>query len=356
MSAETPLPRFAADRTSMNRRMTLTVRCALVAVLSGLAVMPQMASAAENGTWSLTPAAQNNGNVPRDFIFLEAQPGQNIPDSVVIENKTNAKKSFTMYGADAFNSPTGGGFALTTIEDDAKDLGTWISFPRGERYEVGPTSSVRVPVVFRVPKNTTPGDHVGGVVALDDAVTAPAPGQQLAVQTKQALGVRVYARVAGPVTPLLSVQNFTADASGKPLPIVAGGTTDVSFLVTNTGNVRLAPTAQVVLTTWFGREVGRSPAQELTEILPGQSVKFDAAIEGSSFVGPVYARLNLVSPDAVAGADATDWVIPWGWIIALLVILVLAIVVRVLRRGGSGRRRDAGAMTSSSEVAEEVTQ
>jgi hypothetical protein len=287
------------------------------------------ALAAGNGEWSVRPVTVEGSNVPRDFIFLEILPGQAVEEAVVIENETNATKIFDLYAADAFNTPSGGSFALTNPEQEVSDVGTWVTFEDSQKVEVAGGESVTVPVTIQAPKNATPGDHVGGIVAVDTEFTPAPPGQTVAVETKQTVGVRVYARVTGPLTPSLAIENYTVTTDGKPIPFFGSGSTNVSFTVRNTGNVRITATGRVVLTTFFGREIASVPPTELPEILPGQVVALQTTIDDSVFIGPVQARLELTSPETNIAADGTAWVIPW---VALIVLAVVLGVLYALRR------------------------
>jgi hypothetical protein len=315
--------------------------------LAGSAVLAPVASAAENAEWSAVPGNPKGSETNRQFIFLDVRPGDTIEESIDVTNKTEEPKRFTVYGADAFNATNGGAFSLTTVNDAPSDLGSWMSFPTTQ-ITVKPGKTVNVPVDIAVPRTATPGDHIGGIVTLDEEVTPGAEGTvRLNVQNQ--IGVRVYARVAGPLTPQMSITDYTLETDGNAVPF-GNGTSVVSFNVENTGNVRLTPDAEVVLTGAFNRELYRTEPQTLNEVLPGGTVSLRTEIPASVFIGPVSARLDLVAPETSAGADATAWVIPW---LALLVLAVLIIgfVLWRLRRRSEKSAADAAPAPADAPVA-----
>ena len=175
--------------------------------------------AASNGLWSVYPTTVA-GQAPRVFVQPELIPGKKYADSITVANQTAAPLSFNLYGADAFNTP-GGGLSLRRRSDPQVGIGAWIKLP-------SPTLSVPahgqavVPFSIDTPAGATPGDHVGGIVAEETQGTTAKQGS-IPVTVIQAVAVRVYGRVKGPLKPELSVSQMklAVDVVQRPVSSAA---------------------------------------------------------------------------------------------------------------------------------------
>ena len=203
------------------RQRRRTVALALTAVL-GLALTvigPALpALAADNGSWAIEPATTSkNTTSDRAFFAIETAPDQVIEDAIEITNATDHPLKLDLYPADAFNSP-GAGFALRPQNEPNTDVGTWITLSEGE-VTIKPKKTIKVPFTMAVPPGATPGDHVGGIVALNPVATGEQTTAEGAViQVQQAVGVRMYTRMAGPLNPQLVVESVTIDVESAVSP------------------------------------------------------------------------------------------------------------------------------------------
>jgi hypothetical protein len=130
-----------------------------------------------NGSWAVGPATNSKTLTPRLHFALEGRAGDVIHDTVRIWNLTGKKMNFEVYGADGYNTPRDGAFALRTEKEPQKGIGLWtkvgsrnVSVPAGR--------AVDVPFIVSVPKNATPGDHIGGIVVANKAVEAVEKGPE----------------------------------------------------------------------------------------------------------------------------------------------------------------------------------
>ena len=197
-----PAPSRRLDQP-IRRRIASGVSALLVttaAVVSVLAA-PTAASAADNGSWAIVPATTSqNTTSNRAFFAIETAAGQVVEDAVTITNVTAEPMTLDLYPADAFNSP-GAGFALRPQNEANTDVGSWITISK-DQVVLKPKASVNVPFTMTVPAGATPGDHVGGIVALNPVATGEQTTADGAViQVQQAVGVRIYTRVKGPLNP-----------------------------------------------------------------------------------------------------------------------------------------------------------
>lgn len=305
-------------------------RGALAAVLVGLVFAPAWtASAQDPPSWSFEPTNPQSGP-GRNWFVLDVQPGQVLRDSVTLSNPLDQPLSFQIYAADAYNTAKGGAFTIRDPEEPKEDLANWVTLGT-DAYTVPPRQEVVIPFEIRVPENAEPGDHVGGIAAKNVNPESTVNQGGVQVDIKRVVGTRVYARVAGPLVPALRVDDVNVDANASFLP-TGGGDGEVTYTVTNAGNVRLSPTATVKIKGPFGQDLYESTGTELQELLPGSSQTVTEPFDEVPLAGPVYADVRAEAPDVVASAKATTWIIPWFALAVVAVLMLLLILWRRRRR------------------------
>jgi hypothetical protein len=313
----------------------VAVAAALLALASSV-VLTNPTQAADNGTWSVTPISKGQ-QAPRQFFFFEVSEGQALRDAVTITNNSDVDQALTVYAADAFNVSDGAGFGLRPLGEPNNDIGSWIRIPEGrQRVNLPPGDSVNVPFTMRVPTGTTPGDHVGGIVTVEPAPQAVGDTSQ--VITRRAIGVRIYARVAGPLTPSLNVESVRLDAVPARLPFIGrqGGAV-VTYTVRNSGNVRLTVDRVITIKGLFGRTLHDTGSGPIPEILPGSTVTLSESFTGMPVLDQVTARVELSEPrnDISTAGDDVAWVVSVIFLTVLLVaLLCLAFAIWWSRRSG----------------------
>ena len=218
------------DRTTRPRapRRAALLVAAVVAALGLPLLVAAPAQAADNGTWSVFPE-QRKGFDPRAAFFVEVTAGQTLTDGVTVENLGAVPITFTLYPADAFNAGGGGGFALREFGKPNKDVGTWVKLSKNQ-VTVPPKKSLTVPFTMTVPRNASPGDHVGGIVALNASAEQVQQQQGVTVGIRRAVGTRIYARVAGATTASLIVQDVAIDVTEKTnVPVFGSGKALITY-------------------------------------------------------------------------------------------------------------------------------
>jgi len=267
-------------------------------------------------------------------------PGKTVTDSVTVANLSAAPLSFDLYAADAFNTP-GGGLSLRRQVDPVEGIGAWIRLAHSVVI-VPAHESVAVPFVIVVPTGATPGDHVGGIVAAETTGTAASAGS-VPITVVQAVGVRVYGRVSGPVVTRLGVQPPQI-AVNRTIPSLFGvSTTAVATVrVINGGNVVLTPVAQLKVTDSFGAVDSRSIA--LGPLLPGESVTRRLTVPVQA--GHLQARVSATALRVHSTAVSSLWILPWGLLVVVVLVLILAVLTLVRWRHRRRRRRALTKSTS----------
>lgn len=309
-------------RRSAGRRVRRLCCLMTVAALSlGTALsfpFSRPASAASNGLWSVFPTTLP-GQAPREFFHPVLQPGKAYKDTVAVANYTAAPLTFNLYAADAFNT-SGDGLSLRRRTDIQTDIGKWISLPYDE-LTVPARSETFVPFTILPPPQASPGDHVGGIVAEQTQGTTSHSGST-PITVVQAVGVRVYGRVVGPLHPKLAIRGMLLSAGASAAAVFgAGVSARVTFTITNSGNTVLSPMATVELSTPFGTAARRS--LPINQLLPGNSLKYAWGFPGVSAYGHLKAQVTVTAMGAEAVGSASAWVLPWGLIVIVVVALSL---------------------------------
>lgn len=246
------------------------------------------------GAWSIRPA-DASGPDGRSRFSWDLDPGASLTDYVSVRNLGSEPLSLRVYASDAVTTPDGG-FDVLPGDVRPEALGAWIALER-ELVDLAPGESVVIPFTVTVPANATPGDHPGGIVA---SLSRAADGEGGAVRLDYRVGLRAYLRVAGDLTPILTIENLRLDYSGSLNPI-AGGETAVAYTVTNPGNVRLTATQRIRITGPLGVTLAESEPFEIPQVLPGQSYNASTTLTG---VPPAFRLKAEVVLEPIVPGDA----------------------------------------------------
>ena len=291
------------------------------------------ASAADNGSWSVYPAASQVA--ARPYFYLSADPGQTIQDKVVVANKTAKPLTFRLYAADAYNTARDGGFAVRTVAETMRGVGAWAK-PAKSRVTVPAHKTVTVPFTLHVPEGAEPGDHPGALVALDERVDKGDGSLALGVQ--RAVGARVYLRVSGPTLPALAVEHVHVSHHQPLVPGLGDSDATISYTLHNTGNVTLDPKVTLKAQGLFGRTLlTRGLTRIPAELLPGQRVKLSEPWKGSPQLDWGDITLTASAPGTKQSASASFFALPWLAAALLLAVGFVGGVLAVRARRGRVR-------------------
>ena len=282
----------------------------------------------------------------RGIYLFGSTPGGRIEDHVAILNYSNQTATFLLRGTDGVNTPQGG-FAALPINERSHDLGTWVALPRSDlKVTLRPRTDLIVPFMIEVPRNATPGDHVGVITATLVSSVVSKSGQRL--HLLQTVGSRIFLRVSGALHPSLSITGLAVHYQGTLDP-VGTGTAKVTYTVTNTGNVALGGRQTVDVVGLLGSSAAAARVPNVRLLLPGFSVKQTVEVGGvfpeifetaHVAIRPLYIAGSVAPPSGPFRASQTFWAIPWV-LIAIIVALIL-LVIAWLRRRRRRRRAAAG--------------
>ncbi|MGW7098975.1 WxL protein peptidoglycan domain-containing protein [Streptomyces sp. NPDC054838] len=308
---------------------------ALVALLLG----GPAARAADNGTWGVFPTPPSGAAMTdRAYFFHQGAAGTTVADSVTILNSSDKDLTFQVFATDAVNTAVGGAFALLPVETKPTDIGAWITLPpeTARTVTVPPKGRKDVPFTVRVPAGAAPGDHVGGIVALNTAVEGVRQDGRVQVGVKRSVGARLYFRVPGPVTAGLSVEDVRVQRDAPLLPWAGSASARISYSLVNRGNVVVEPRVTVTAGGLFGRTVLERPARDLKLVLlPGRRIELTEPwpdAPQSDWVH-VYVKAGAAAHPDLRAQGGTDFLaVPWPAVGAGLLLAAAALARRALRR------------------------
>ena len=204
---------------------------------------------------------------------------------------------------------------------------------------MAPRTQADAPITITIPENATPGDHAGGIVALNTAIEATQKDGNVEIGVQRAVGARIYLRVAGPTRAALEVSDVKLEHDRGLLPWTGSGKGTVTYTVENTGNLRQSPAIDIQVNGLFGRDVDQANADGKVDLLPGQKVTLTQPIDGIGHLDHLTATVTVETTEGTTdSAETSTWIIPW-LLIAMVLLLVVGAVYwwrrrrRLMRRG-----------------------
>lgn len=296
------------------------------------------ASAADNGTWSVFPT-QTPNSAPRTAFSFDLAAGATLKDAVTVKNQGKLPLTMNLYPADAFNAAGGGGFALRQQGEPNTGVGSWVKLAKST-VTIAPGKSVSVPFTMTVPRNASPGDHAGGIVAVNAQAEGVQESDGVTVGIKRAVGTRIYTRIIGPLNPSLSVTDVTVDTIEKAqIPFFTEGKATITYTVVNTGNTRISADQALKITGLFGQTIAQPTLAKAPEILPGETITLVQQWDSVPAFNQAHVRVEFQATDVsgaevTAAGDATVWYVPWLFLLAIALVILAIVLVRRMR----GRR------------------
>ncbi|WP_165788968.1 WxL protein peptidoglycan domain-containing protein [Cryobacterium zongtaii] len=330
----------------MTSRRTTSHRLLLVAsgVLVTLGLTVGMGAA---GAWAddadgiaAAPAANGDVDQSRSRFSYQVAPGQQVADEYLVRNTGTTAQSVTVYATDAFNADDGS-FSLLEGDAEAVDAGHWVTFDGGVdtvQVTLEPGASQVIPFSLSVPADAAPGDHAGGII-----VSALSPAGEVSVDRRVA--IRLYARVQGDLQPGLTISSIASSYRGELNPFA--GETSLTISLQNTGNVSMGANTVAQVRGIFGIPLSGLTKTEIPEMLPGSSRTVTIVVPGVGpwvYLNPQVALAATIDPDALeAGVLPTAerssdlFVVPWAFVIVLVLSGFVLLVVRLSRSRDSAR-------------------
>jgi hypothetical protein len=292
----------------MRRRRPLLVLLAACAVLSGVqAASASAARAPKAASFALRPVKYNPA-VPatKSYFVLDTTAGTTIADRVRVTNVGKAAGTLKLFAVDATTGKTSG----TVYKNrSARRLGVggWVKLSR-KTLTLAPGQSRVVSFSIVVPSNATPGDHVGGIVAENKALTQRKHGGAIRIKIKHLTVDAVVVRVAGPTEAALTVGAAT-ETGGH-------GFQYLNIAVANTGNVMIKPTGTLLVES--GGKTVLEKSLQLDTLIPGTHIEYPVSLPTAlkpgtydAVVSMNYGNRVLVDDEGEGGSLAVNHTLPF---------------------------------------------
>lgn len=274
----------------------------------------------------------------RTYFDFAATPGAQLLDHLAVINYSAQPISLSIQGVDAVNTPQGG-VAARPVNEASRDIGRWIEVRANDtELQLPARSSVIIPFLVSVPRNATPGDHVGAITATLQSSVISRSGQR--VKLLQTAGTRIFLRVSGPLHPQLAIEHLTVHYHGTLDPI-GRGSAELTYTVSNVGNVALGGRQTVSVSGLFGARKVAVHVREVQLLLPGYSVAQSVPLTGILPEGRDTGRVSI-TPLVVPGsaqpssgpfvATVAFWAVPWTLLALMAAIILLVAGLLLLRR------------------------
>jgi hypothetical protein len=297
----------------------------------------------------------------RLYFSYSATQGARLSDHVALVNFGATEVTVKVFVADAESNSKG---TVGWLPEGKLNGGpaAWVSiqFPHNSAtIHLAPHSKLILPITIVVPKNASPGDHEGAVIA---SLTSVIQSKNHAkVHFVQQVAVPVVARISGILRPQLSIVGMHV-AYSDPLSPIATAPATVSFRVKNTGNELLGGWLNVSVDGLLGSSASKTHAVKVPTLLPGSSDAVTVKVPG---VYPEFWETAAVTiqPLVLVGqfdqglsnyaAHTGFLAIPWILLI-VIILIVLGIVALVWRRRRRRRQRATAAVPNTRSAGQEL--
>jgi len=269
----------------------MRLRFSLIAtLLCGVAIVSAEPSSAAAGdaSFALKPITYDPAlTATKSYFVLVARPGDVISDRIRIVNTGGRTGTAYLYPVDATTGQTSGAVYLSR-QSPRHDVGAWIRLARST-VTLGPGKDAVVPFTIRVPRSVRSGDHLGGIVAENAAVTKASGNGALQIRIRHLTIDAVELQLPGRVV-------ARADATGvKP-----GGEHGYQYVylhLLNPGTIMIKPAGSLLVKNSHGRIVARRSLL-LDTFLPRTEIDYPALLPRQALSpGRYTATVNLHSGD-----------------------------------------------------------
>jgi hypothetical protein len=227
----------------------------------------------------------------KSYFVFAAQPGSVITTKVRISNTGDRTGTALLYPVDATTGQTSG-TVYRQRNDPRTDVGKWVHLEQS-KLALKPGTSVVVPFSIRVPSHARGGDHIGGIVAENTALTESKATGALQIRIRHLTIAAVVVQVKGQAAALI-------DATG----LRAGGEHGYQFVylrVENLGGLATKPQGSVVIAGSSGAVVARRRFQ-LDTFVPQTAIDYPILLPGQVLPpGSYHATVRLSYAASVLG-------------------------------------------------------
>jgi hypothetical protein len=255
---------------------------ASVGVALGLFVAPSFA--AEGAAFTLKPVNVDAAQpLSQAYFIFDAQPGATVQNQVRVGNTGAAAGTVKLYAVDATTGQNSG-TSFQSNQDPRQDTGSWTTLDEAA-LTLQPGETRDVPFSVTIPSNARPGQHVGGIVAENTALTKPTSPGALQVSVQNLSIVAVQVNLPGTVVEQVDATAIAATGSAGSQALVLN--------LKNSGTTLIKPVGTLVVTDAKGAQLQNLPLK-LDTFLPETAIAYPVLVETTALgVGTYQATLDL---------------------------------------------------------------
>jgi Bacterial protein of unknown function (DUF916) len=250
----------------MRRRALILAGAAVLAALA----CARVSAAPGQAVFALHPEHYDPALQVTESYFVEkGRPGTSFTNAVRVVNTGTAPGTVLLYPVDATTGQTSGAVYLDRTKP-RPGVGSWVTLGASS-VTLDPGKSALVPVAVNVPAAATPGDHLGGIVGENAAVTQGSGKGALQIRVKHLTIVAVEVQVPGPAVAAVGIAGVRA--------VGLHGYQFVHLHLTSPGALTTKPHGRLVVTGADGKQVA-SRAFKLDTFLPGTAIDYPVLLPG----------------------------------------------------------------------------
>lgn len=292
-----------------------------------LSVIASPVAAIETGRIGAYPTTYDQSNpLTRSWFIYSLPAGDNKEDKVTAVNNSEETITVKVYAVDATTTKDGA-FALFNEEDKRTGVGSWVKLSESE-VTLKPKERKDIAFTITIPKDTTIGDHAGGII-FQEVKPKSVAKEGININIISRVGVRIYETVPGAQQLHLEVNDFQYKLIDNKLVF--------SFTMENKGNVFLNPKGSLEIKDVFGKSVEKITLDTLGTVVPGKPTTIDAK---SKIEKPILGRYTAMlrveyGAGKVAAKEISFFTVNWMIVIPILIgilILVTFGIIFFLRR------------------------
>jgi Bacterial protein of unknown function (DUF916) len=227
----------------------------------------------------------------RSYFIAVERPGQTYINSIRIRNLGKQTGTALLYAVDATTGQTSGAVYLDSSKPRS-GVGAWATLGASS-VTLGPGQSRVIPVTVHVPAGARPGDHLGGIVAENEALTSSNGKGALRIKIRHLTIAAILVQVPG-----------KAQAKMEIAGVRAGGEHGYQYVylhLKNAGTVGTKPTGSLLISDASGKQIA-SRDLKLDTFLPGTSIDYPVLLpERALSPGGYTAAVELTYSAAALG-------------------------------------------------------
>ena len=267
------------------------------ALLGAFAAATPAAAASGAAVFALVPQHYDPSlNATRSYFVAVAGPGTTFQNSVRVRNTGTTSGTALLYAVDATTGQTSGAVYLDHSRP-RRGVGAWITLGT-HSVTLGPGQSQIVPITVHVPGGARPGDHLGGIVAENAALTQSSGHGALQIKIRHLTIAAVEVQVPGDATTRF-------DATG----VRAGGEHGYQYVylhLKNLGALTTKPTGQLLISGADGQTVA-TRSLKLDTFLPGTAIDYPVLLPKEALSpGKYHATVDLTYAASALGYRRAD--------------------------------------------------